>query len=290
MDKACCSLPPVSATYAPRGSYTTISGLKTCMSTISSPLLFSSLALTSPSFQSAHSSPFHHLTDPDITTPSPSSRPSRAIILIYDVFGPAPQTVQGADRLSALTDSLVIMPDWFEGDYCQPPWFGPSATPEHKAALKAFIGRKVRYDATVEKLLDVRKEVGATWPEVEGHVGVFGLCFGGKVSVLATGEGNVGKGRRFEVSGAVHPGGLVAQEHEGLNVPHILLASKDEAVDVVAEVKGILSKPGKVGHVETYKKMHHGWMGARANLEDDENVIEYQRGYGAVAEFFNKFL
>ncbi len=32
---------------------------------------------------------------------------------IFDVFGAASQTLQGADILAALTGALVVMPDWF---------------------------------------------------------------------------------------------------------------------------------------------------------------------------------
>ena len=34
----------------------------------------------------------------------------------------------------------------------------------------------------------------------------------------------------------------------------------------------------KVNEVETYGSMHHGWMGARANFESEENVKEFERG------------
>ncbi|KAB5558075.1 dienelactone hydrolase family protein [Coniochaeta sp. 2T2.1] len=253
MNKACCALPPVSAEYTPKGHYETICGLNTYVI-------------------------------------SPSANPTRAIIDIYDIFGLAPQTIQGADRLATLTNSLVLVPDWFRGDYCQPRWMGEGASAEDKAALAAFVERQVNFARTVEKLIEVRKEVGNRWREVEGHVGVFGLCFGGKVAVLATGEGNVGVGRRFEVSGTAHPGRLDAKDHETLNVPHICLASPGEPADFVAEVKEILSKPGKTGYVETYETMFHGWMGARANLKDEANLREYERGYNAVADFFNKYL
>ena len=30
--------------------------------------------------------------------------------------------------------------------------------------------------------------------------------------------------------------------------------------------------------VEKYASMHHGWMGARAKLEDKENLKEFERG------------
>lgn len=36
--------------------------------------------------------------------------------------------------------------------------------------------------------------------------------------------------------------------------------------------------------------MFHGWMGARANLADAENVKEFARGYEQVAAFYNAHL
>jgi dienelactone hydrolase len=75
-----------------------------------------------------------------------------------------------------------------------------------------------------------------------------------------------------------------------LTVPHICLASPGEPAAVVAQYKEILSRPGVVGHVETYDKMFHGWMGARANLRDEVNLAEYERGYNAVGEFLKKYL
>jgi dienelactone hydrolase len=36
--------------------------------------------------------------------------------------------------------------------------------------------------------------------------------------------------------------------------------------------------------------MHHGWMGARAKLGEEENLKEYERGYNQLAAFFGKHL
>lgn len=58
----------------------------------------------------------------------------------------------------------------------------------------------------------------------------------------------------------------------------------------MAKYKEILSQPGKQGEVETYETMFHGWMGAKADLQNDENVKEYERGYSHVAGFFVKYL
>lgn len=73
-------------------------------------------------------------------------------------------------------------------------------------------------------------------------------------------------------------------------MPYICLASPGEPEDVVAQIKEIVSKPPRIGHVETYASMFHGWMGARARLDDETNAREYERGYKAIAEFLAKHI
>lgn len=36
----------------------------------------------------------------------------------------------------------------------------------------------------------------------------------------------------------------------------------------------VLSREGYIGVVETFKDMHHDWIGARANLEDEKKMRE----------------
>ena len=214
---------------------------------------------------------------------------TKAIIDVYDIFGIWPQTLQGADLLSSLTGALVLVPDFFEGEGAKPEWV-PANTEEKQKAIGAFFSEKADFAKTVAALLKVRTDLGERYPAVDPHVGVFGLCWGGKIGVLAAAAGNEGPGRRFNVSGTAHPGRLDAKDGEALTAPHILLASKDEDAAVVAEYKTILSRPGKAGEVETYANMFHGWMGARSNLADAENVKEFARGYEQIAAFFNKHL
>jgi dienelactone hydrolase len=112
----------------------------------------------------------------DITGPQDAQA---AIIFIYDIFGPAPQILQGADRLAAHTDLLVVMPDFFEGQSPNSGWF-PVDTDEKKARFAKFREDVAQPEANRDKLLVVRKALGERWPKVDEHVGVFGLCWGGK--------------------------------------------------------------------------------------------------------------
>ncbi|KAG6365161.1 hypothetical protein INS49_006768 [Diaporthe citri] len=218
--KACEELPPVSAECTEKGTYEAIAGLKT------------------------------YVTGPANAT--------RAVIDIYDVFGLASQTIQGADRLSQhIGDCLVLVPDLLEGNYVQPDWLPPD-TPEKQKLFAEFRAGPGDAGKAVEKLLKVRKEVGEKWPGVEDHVR----------ALLGRQD------HQCLLHSALDPADGAA-----LTVPHICLASAGEPSEAVAELKEILSKPGKIGHVETYgRPMFHGWMGARANLSDETNAREYEKG------------
>ncbi|KAF3769862.1 hypothetical protein M406DRAFT_246055 [Cryphonectria parasitica EP155] len=251
--KDCEEIPPVSSQYSEKGRYETIAGFKT------------------------------YVTGPADAT--------RIVIEIYDVFGFASQTIQGADRLAEhLGNTLVVLPDLLEGKYVQHDWI-PADTPEKQQLLQEFRSGPGNISTAVESLLRVRAAVGKKYPAVERHVAVGGLCWGGKVAVKVSGEGNEGQGRRFEVAWTAHPGGLDVEDTKAMNVPYICLASPGEDADTVAKVKQIVETPPRVGYVETFgPPMFHGWMGARANLDDELNRREFERGYQTVARWLNKFI
>lgn len=83
---------------------------------------------------------------------------------------------------------------------------------------------------------------------------------------------------------------LSEEDAKAQTAPHILLASPDESEKVVSKYEEILSQPGMTGEVETYKSMFYGWMGARSNLEDGDNLSEFNRGYQQVGRFFSRYL
>lgn len=125
---------------------------------------------------------------------------------IYDVFGFAPQTLQGADRLAQhLGDTLVLIPDFLKGNYVLPEWLPPD-TAEKQQAFQDFRAGPGNIQTAAENLLAVRRAVAERYPAADGHVAVGGLCWGGKVAVQVCGEGNEGKGRRFNVVWTAHPG------------------------------------------------------------------------------------
>ncbi|PQE15366.1 dienelactone hydrolase protein [Rutstroemia sp. NJR-2017a BVV2] len=214
------------------------------------------------------------------------SSPSTALMLIYDAFGISPQTLQGADLLAAALSPLgtaVIMPDFFQGKAAKAEWFSPDAGEAAKAEKAVFWEKATEYERWSKMTRDLVAEFGKKWEGV-GAWGSLGLCWGGKVVAVSS-----GKDTAWKVSGQVHPGALKKEDAEAIKIPHIVLASNGEDATVVQEYKDILEN-GKNGIVETYPTMHHGWMGARANLSNEDNLKEYARGYNQCAKFFSEHL
>jgi len=212
-----------------------------------------------------------------------STSATKGIIDIYDVFGMASQTLQGADIMASTLNALVLVPDFFHGEAAKHEWLPPN-TDQKREALTEFMTKRAAFPPNVETLLQITKDAKEKYSSVTAW-GSFGLCWGGKIVALASGSGSP-----FKVSGQTHPGRLAKEDAVKIAIPHIVLASKDEPADAVADYKEVIGSNATGGVVETYSTMHHGWMGARANLEDPANLKEYERGYKQMAEFFHKHL
>lgn len=110
---------------------------------------------------------------------------TRAVIDIYDIFGFASQTLQGADRLAEHmggggggNGTLVLVPDLLEGHYAEHGWVPPD-TPAKQEAFGRLLEGPASVQRAVGRLLEVRRLVGERYPGVDGHVAVGGLCWGG---------------------------------------------------------------------------------------------------------------
>ncbi|KAG0157351.1 hypothetical protein PDIDSM_4536 [Penicillium digitatum] len=219
ISKACCSIPPVvSKGYQPKGEYKTINGLKT------------------------------YVTGPESAT--------KAILVVYDIFGFFDQTIQGADILATSTDQKyrVFIPDFFEGSPADISWYPPT-TQEHKEKLGNFFSTKAVPPKTLSKIPSIVAE-------------------GNK---LAPGDPAV-SARKIASSAA-------QWHHDAMNIPMVLLASKDEPAQDIKDFEANLKGPK---YVETFPTQIHGWMAARSDLESPEVRKEYERGYKTVLEFFHQ--
>jgi dienelactone hydrolase len=202
---------------------------------------------------------------------------------VYDIFGFFPQTLQGADIL-AYTDKehpyQVFMPDFFEGSPADISWYPPGDDKDKQQKLGAFFSNQAAPPKTLPRIPKIIEELKKS-KGVEKWA-IIGFCWGGKIVNLSSKEGTP-----FKVAAACHPAMVAADDAPGVKIPYAMLPSKDESKeDVEKWEKGI-----KVEHiVEWFPDQVHGWMAARADLEDAKVKSEYERGYKIVLDFFHKHI
>lgn len=125
--EACCNLPPiVTEGYEAKGTYQDIGGYKTCKFLKTCQLDYTFFPLSNGSV--------------DVTGPDDAEN---AIVVVYDIFGYFPQTLQGADILATSDRSnkyKVYMPDLFNGSPADISWYPPDNEDKQKK-LGDFFGK-----------------------------------------------------------------------------------------------------------------------------------------------------
>ncbi|KAI8916591.1 Alpha/Beta hydrolase protein [Powellomyces hirtus] len=249
MNSACCSIPPVVATdYTPKGTYEEIVGIKSY-------------------------------------TVGPKDA-KHVIVAVYDIFGFASQTQQGADLLATL-GFRVIMPDLFRGKPFPVERMTPTGSEAEQKALMAdignFIGTTGNFQERIPELQALSSALRSAGAE---KVGVYGLCWGGKLVILA----GAADPKAFDAVAQGHPAKLDPTDVEKLTVPFASFISKDENKDDHQKMIDILkTRPGnEKNHFRVYPEMHHGWAGARANLANPDNLREFHDVYSRFGAFFKQ--
>ncbi|OTA99262.1 hypothetical protein M426DRAFT_325304 [Hypoxylon sp. CI-4A] len=206
---------------------------------------------------------------------------TKGVITIYDIFGFFPQTLQGADIIATSDHHQkykVFIPDWFKGEPCPIEWFPPD-TEEKQKNLGGFF-QKYPPPSVAEKVPEYLKAVQAKYPEIKSWA-LTGYCWGGKVvSLVASNPDTV-----FKAGVEIHPAMVDPADATKIKIPVALLASKDETPEDVKKFEQNLTGPK---HVETFPDQIHGWMAARADLDDERVKAEYTRGYETVLKFLSQ--
>jgi len=213
-----------------------------------------------------------------------SSSATTGILVIYDIFGYFPQTLQGADILATSDKDhsyQVFIPDWFHGQPADIAWYPPTDD-EKKRKLGEFFQGIGAPAKAAPKVPSVLKDIEAKYPNIKTW-GVVGFCWGGKIVSMATSAPT----NPFKAGAQCHPAMVDPSEAEKISIPMCMLASKDEPVEDVKKFEATLKGPK---HVEIFEDQIHGWMTARGDLEDEKVKKEYERGYKTLLEFFGKYL
>ncbi|KAH9212262.1 hypothetical protein DL95DRAFT_368644 [Leptodontidium sp. 2 PMI_412] len=209
------------------------------------------------------------------------STATNAIFVIYDIFGYYEQTLQGADILATADPEhayQVFMPDFFEGNPADLAWYPPT-TEEQKTALFGWFatrGPALGVEKAPKILADIEAAYGKkTWAAL-------GFCWGGKVISLTSGPSTP-----WTVAAQCHPAFISGEDAAKITIPMCMLASKEEEAKDVKTFDEALTVEK---HVETFGTQIHGWMSARADLEDETVKKEYLRGYETLSRWFGKHI
>lgn len=245
--KACCETPAIvtGPNYEPKGTYTTIDGMKT------------------------------YVTGP--------STASQGILVIYDIFGFFPQTLQGADIL-AHSDKThqyrVFMPDFFEGSAADISWYPPD-TEEKGKKLGEFFQTKAAPPKTVPRVPKVIEEIKSNEPGLK-EWGAVGFCWGGKIVNLTSGSDTV-----FKAVASCHPAMVDENDARNVTIPFLMLPTQGENKEDVEKWE----KAIKVKHeVEWYPEQLHGFMTARSDLKDPKVARAYEQAYQKLLSWFHDHL
>ncbi|GAB7352609.1 hypothetical protein MBLNU459_g2987t1 [Dothideomycetes sp. NU459] len=243
---ACCTVPPVvSKGYQEKGKWITIDGMKT------------------------------YATGP--------STAKSALLVVYDIFGFFPQTLQGADILAHADKEhqyQVFMPDFFEGKPVPIEWYPPD-TKEKGEKLGEFFSTTGAPPKTVKRIPGVLKEIESQHSDIK-EWGIVGFCWGGKIVNLSSQSGTP-----FKAAAACHPAMVDPSDAPGVSIPYAMLPSKDEDKQAVEKwQQGIKTK----NIVTWFDDQVHGFMAARGDLEDEKVKKEYEKAYGILLNFFHEHM
>ncbi|KAG4300616.1 hypothetical protein PCANB_003102 [Pneumocystis canis] len=209
------------------------------------------------------------------------SNKKHTLICIYDVFGYWPQTKQCADLLSSeLGDSRIVMPDFFFGNPLSLKHFPPDTEEKRKIFTDFFSGpaNLQKNLMIIDSIIKHLKEDGTE------SLGIFGFCWGGKLSVLC----GANYANEIKCIAMIHPAMVDPADAHNLKVPICSLISKDEVIsdcnafETIVKTKSFSEKCV----FKTFKTMHHGFMAARSDLTNSENVACFREGINILKTFF----
>ncbi|KAG9666328.1 alpha/beta-hydrolase, partial [Aureobasidium melanogenum] len=208
------------------------------------------------------------------------STAKKAILVVYDIFGFSPQSLQGSDMLAYGNHKeqyQVFVPDFLLGQYADHAWFPPD-TAEKGQAMGAFFQGPANPVTTVQKIPGLVKTIGESSSGSIESWAILGKCWGGKIVSFSCDDGTP-----FKAAAEVHPSMIDPNDAPGIKIPIAILTSGDENTDDVKNFVDALKVPH---YSETFADQVHGWMAARGDLVNERSREEYERGYATLLKFF----
>jgi len=203
----------------------------------------------------------------------------RVLIAAHDIFGLSNNTKQVIDKLADGFGFKIILPDFYRGHEWPPENWPPSDPQE----LEDWIMEYGNWDKTVKNdTLAIMNHYKTT--ENVTEFGIFGFCWGGRVSVLASTDIP-----ELKAAGFVHPTNVTNEDAEGVQVPMYLLPTRNE-ISMLPFYMVLQRKFGtNCGH-RRFDDVNHGFAGTGGNFSDPLNRLRVDEAIDILGTFFDRNL
>jgi len=233
------------------------------------------------------------------TTAEESSAPTKAIILVYDIFGLTPNAKQLVDQLAVGCgkDYVVCVPDFMRGQAWDPSNVPPTADGKFPEGVEPGDGVDVLFGWIMthpnckqdrnEEIEKIRGHLLKSYPSLS-KFGMVGQCWGAKVALIAAKKPGL-----VDAVASCHGSFISKEDVEASTVPICMLNSKEEPETYKTEIKPVLDSNAFAAKnfFKDFPNMHHGWMatrgvGANTDFSNEEILKAYMEGLGDLTTFF----
>lgn len=197
------------------------------------------------------------------------------ILYVPDIFGFTPQAKQVCDILGDSTGFRVFAIDFFDGKAWKLEDFPPKEGQDLMGWIKSYDYERDIKRHVVE-LIEKLKFQG-----VESFYGI-GNCWGAQMVLKMHRDDLVTRVVTY------HPSLLSDDVDTVIKAPQCHLLSKDEAPLLGIKAALEASEFASQSIFERFDTMHHGWMAARGDWDNEENRKETQRGLDITVKFFKQ--
>lgn len=249
---ACCSLPPVSLHYDPKGRIIDKYGFDT------------------------------YATGNEMA--------AKQLVFVYDIFGlKYPQTKQLADMLADALDASVLVPDFLRGDVWDKAAFMQivSNPDSDKSKLTEYFSTTAEPTKNTQVVADFLRNLQAATPQA--RVGVAGFCWGGKVATKIGALTDVGVRAvaschpafvdAKDAEALCVPICFLPSKDE-----------PKDACEAFQSAMQKNEKAGKGSIYRRFETVQHGFLAARGDLSDPENKKCFDEAARLLHDFFKSEL
>ena len=213
----------------------------------------------------------------------PPSGSGPGLVLWQEIFG-VNEHIRAVAEQYALDGFVVLAPDtfWRQAPRVELGYDGADRD-QAITLMKGYTAADVMDDAMDDALADIGAAVAAlrARPEVQGRVGTFGYCMGGRLAYLAAATAGV------DAAVAFYGGGIHAQldRAAAINCPvqfHYAEHDDNIPLDAVERVRAAVA--GKDAEVHIYPGAHHGFnCWARASYHAPSAALAHGRALAFLA-------